>query len=235
MDTNRSHGDVFETNTDFFAFETRMRQTVMDLVEPCVKRSIQERDIILEIKRQNDIMKKKVDEIEFIMQKAQKKTSTTDDLAKQIAQLEFKIRQAENKTYDQLTEMHDRQDEMRCKMEGDGQERKLASIKLEQFTVQIRMFKDDMDTMKDNVRRMVDESHIELKKTFNDFTSQIESFTQSVKLEQAAVERHTHDIKEFYAKLDLLRKRVEVNETQITHIENTKLNSTVYEERVTTA
>jgi hypothetical protein len=215
QDTNRSHGDMFETNADFFAFETRMRQIVMDLVEPCVKRSIQERDIILEIKKQNDIMKKKVDECEFIVQKAQKKTSTTDDLAKQLAQLEFKVRQAENKNYDQMTELHDRQDELRSKLEGGEQERKLASIKLEQFTVQIRMFKEDLENMKDNVRRMIDESHIGLKKTFSEFTSQIESFTQEVQLEKAAVERHNRDIKEFYAKLDLLRGRVEQTESHI--------------------
>lgn len=45
-------------------------------------------------------MRKKVDECEFIMQKAQKKTSTTDDLAKQFAQMELKLRQFENKNYD---------------------------------------------------------------------------------------------------------------------------------------
>jgi hypothetical protein len=155
-----------------------MRQVVMDLVEPCVKRSIQEREIILEIKRQNDIMRKKVDECEFIVQKAQKKTSTTDDLAKQMGQLEFKIRQSENKNYDTLNEITNRLDEIKWKLEGGEQERKLANIKLEQFSVQIRMFKDDLENMKDNVRRMIDESHLNLKKTFVEFTTQIESFTQ---------------------------------------------------------
>jgi hypothetical protein len=40
------------------------------------------------------------------------------------------------------------------------------------------MFKDDLENMKDNVRRMIDESHLNLKKTFVEFTTQIESFTQ---------------------------------------------------------
>jgi hypothetical protein len=37
------------------------------------------------MKGQNDVMKKKVDECEFLIQKAQKKTTLTDDIAKQLA------------------------------------------------------------------------------------------------------------------------------------------------------
>lgn len=65
-----------------YAFETRIRGVIMELVEPCIKRTIQDREVITEVKKQNDLIKKKVDECEFIVQKAQKKTTLTDDLAK---------------------------------------------------------------------------------------------------------------------------------------------------------
>jgi hypothetical protein len=42
----------------------------MELVEPCIKRTIQDREVITEVKKQNDLIKKKVDECEFIVQKA---------------------------------------------------------------------------------------------------------------------------------------------------------------------
>lgn len=43
--------------------------------------------MVLEIKKQHDTMKRKVDETEFIVHKTQKKTSNQDDLAKQILNL----------------------------------------------------------------------------------------------------------------------------------------------------
>ena len=60
---------------------------VMELIEPCVKRSLSERDLILVIQKQTEIMQRKVDECEFIVQKAQKKTTSVDDVAKQLSQL----------------------------------------------------------------------------------------------------------------------------------------------------
>ena len=67
---------MFDHNPDWFSFETRIRKMVTQMLEPCVKRSIQERDILTELKKQNDAIKRKVDECEFIIHKAQKKTST---------------------------------------------------------------------------------------------------------------------------------------------------------------
>ncbi len=52
------------------------------MIDPCVKRSIQERDMIAEVKKQTEIMRKKVDECEFLIQKAQKKTLSVDDLSR---------------------------------------------------------------------------------------------------------------------------------------------------------
>lgn len=60
---------------------------VMELIEPCVKRSLSERDLILVIQKQTEIMQRKVDECEFIVQKAQKKSTSVDDVAKQLSQL----------------------------------------------------------------------------------------------------------------------------------------------------
>lgn len=49
---------------------------VLAMVEPCVKRSINDRDEIMDMKRNQDMMKKKVDECEFVIHKAQKKTAS---------------------------------------------------------------------------------------------------------------------------------------------------------------
>lgn len=79
--------DLFGEGTEYFAFETRVRAMVLELVEPCVKRSVQEREMMGELRQAQALLRKKLDECEFIVQKAQKKTTNTDDLAKQLANL----------------------------------------------------------------------------------------------------------------------------------------------------
>ena len=57
---------------------------VMQMVEPCVKRSLYDKEVAGEMKKQNDIIKRKVDEVEFVVHKAQKKTATQEDFNKKI-------------------------------------------------------------------------------------------------------------------------------------------------------
>jgi hypothetical protein len=62
--------------------------------------------------------------------------------------------------------------------------------------------KDELFNLKDDLRRQIEESHLVLKKTFSEFTSQIDSFSQTVELERAAVSRASKDVNDFYARLD---------------------------------
>ncbi len=74
-------------STEYFAFETRVRAMVIELVEPIVKRSVLERETVAEVQQAQDLLKRKLDECEFVVQKAQKKTTNTDDLARQLASM----------------------------------------------------------------------------------------------------------------------------------------------------
>jgi len=47
--------------------------------------------------------------------------------------------------------------------------------------------KEELFNLKDDLRRQIEDSHLDLKKTFAEFTSQIDSFSQTVELERAAV------------------------------------------------
>lgn len=104
----------------------------------------------------------------------------------------------------------------------------MASIKLEQFTVQIRMFKDDLETMKDTTRRMIEESHVQLKQTFTDFTTQIDTYKQTLAMEQEAVQQTQADLREFYAKLDVLAVKVETNVASIDKLSHDKVDAEVF-------
>ena len=57
------------TNPDWFAFETRIRKLLVQMIEPISKRSINDKEIIAEMKKANDLVRKKVDECEFVIHK----------------------------------------------------------------------------------------------------------------------------------------------------------------------
>ena len=60
---------------------------VMELIDPLTRRSIQDRESLIEVQAQTDVLQRKVDECEFVIQKAQKKTTAVDDLQKQLSNL----------------------------------------------------------------------------------------------------------------------------------------------------
>lgn len=90
------------------------------------------------------------------------------------------------------------------------------------------MFKDDHETMKDTTRRMIEESHVGLKQTFTDFTTQIDTYKQTLAMEQQAVQQTQADLREFYAKLDLLAVKVETNVVSIDKLGSDKLDAKVF-------
>jgi len=67
--------ELFFQSPDWFGFETRIRKMVIDIMEPSVKRSIEDREQVIELKKFSEIIKRKVEECEFIIHKAQKRTT----------------------------------------------------------------------------------------------------------------------------------------------------------------
>lgn len=54
------------------------------MIEPISKRSIEDNETVKNLKQQNDLLKRKVDECEFIIHKAQKKTAKEEEFNKKI-------------------------------------------------------------------------------------------------------------------------------------------------------
>ena len=54
---------------EFFAFETRIRKEVVHLVKPPLEEM---KELSIEIKRENEVMKKKIQEFEFLIFKSDK-------------------------------------------------------------------------------------------------------------------------------------------------------------------
>ena len=105
--------------------------------------------MILEVKKQTETMRKKVDECEFLIQKAQKKTLSVDDLSRQISMIDNKIRVFEGKFNDHAHFSEEHMDELRQKVNHGETERKFLSSIFDQQQAEFKKQKDDIASMKD--------------------------------------------------------------------------------------
>ena len=71
---------------DWFSFETKIRKMVVDLVEPTTAFSSKIKTDMDYLKRQNQSLKGRIDELEYIIQKSNKKMNLFDDIELQISQ-----------------------------------------------------------------------------------------------------------------------------------------------------
>ena len=63
----------YEDNPDWFAFETRLRDMMLSMVEPIIRKSLQDTTHVAKVMNNQDYQKGKVDEFEFLVQKVMKK------------------------------------------------------------------------------------------------------------------------------------------------------------------
>ena len=61
---------MFLNSPNWFAFETRVRTMVLSMIEPSVRRSLQDKEFLDDIRKDQESLRRKIDECEFIIQKA---------------------------------------------------------------------------------------------------------------------------------------------------------------------
>ena len=71
----------------WFDYETRLRTLVEELLEPTLRRSREERELFEMLSRKNDHSNKRLDDVEFMFQKTQKRQTAFEDIFKRIHDL----------------------------------------------------------------------------------------------------------------------------------------------------
>ncbi len=84
--------------------------------------------------------------------------------------------------------------------------------------------------MKDSVRRQIEESHVQLKSTFTEFTSQIDSFHAQVASSQAESEVLRGEIRGAFAKMDFTQRSIDLMQAQIEDIQQSTVTVTAFSE-----
>eukprot|EP00347_Sterkiella_histriomuscorum_P001564 403371548 len=224
--------DMFETNPNWFAFETRVRKMVLQMVEPQVKRSILERETIQEVKKQHDSIKKKIDECEFIIHKAQKKTASQEDVHKKIEFNETRQKIYEAKMKEAIDKLQHNQDVLTEKVDIVEQERSSFIMRVENLTFELKKFREDLIGTKEHLSDYIDKTHMELKKAISQFNNQIESVITDIQLEKKKLSIQSNDFKIFGSTIEKNNRRLQEIEELLQKALTDKLDTADFNLRI---
>lgn len=56
---------------DWFVFENRVREIIKDIVDPMANKTTDNHEELIDLKKRNEMLKRKVDEMEFVLHKSQ--------------------------------------------------------------------------------------------------------------------------------------------------------------------
>lgn len=90
----------------------------------------------------------------------------TEELQKMLAGIEVKLKQIEARGKEQTEGVQDGVDELRGRFQNGEHERKRTGEKVENMAVEMKKVKEEVVTLKDVIRRQVEEQHLELKEEF---------------------------------------------------------------------
>ncbi len=84
----KGHKMAQEGDIEWLTLENKVRRLVKELLEPTVRRVVEDRDQLHKLSKESDVVKRKVDELDFTMAKVAKKLGTLDEVTKRQLDLE---------------------------------------------------------------------------------------------------------------------------------------------------
>lgn len=91
---------------DWFAFETRIRKVLYELLEPTADRSIQAKEAVEKIKSENEFLIRKIEELEFILHKSHKRSTLFDNVNKRLIESDSERKMLEVKIKNDFNNVH---------------------------------------------------------------------------------------------------------------------------------
>lgn len=98
---------------DWFDFETRMRRIIQELLDPTIRRSLEDKEIVNSLKKSLDLQKRKIEEIEFVIHKTQKRTTIFEEINKKMVEMESDRKLGEARAMNEVASLKDEIDQIK--------------------------------------------------------------------------------------------------------------------------
>jgi chromosome segregation ATPase len=159
---------ISDANMDWFAFETRIRKVLHELLEPTAERSIKTKENMEEVKTQNDFLTRKVEELEFILHKSHKRSTLFDNVNKRLIESDSERKMLEVKMKNDYENLHTENSMLRDKI--NILDREIANLlsKINENTAEVTELKNSMESAKIQLSKDVANSKIEVDSKVDD-------------------------------------------------------------------
>ena len=170
-----------EINTDWFAFETKIRKVIAELFEKNIQRSFQDKKTLIANEKELNSHKHRIDTLEKVIFSEKGEPAIFTKFWNSIAKTNADRKAAEKRLEDQILKVNDKTDDLYSKL-------KLANLEIQKHDRQFEVFRTDFGELRETVienrtllTRKVDELNDELHNKMNETKMTLKQNAEKIK------------------------------------------------------
>ncbi|CDW83857.1 UNKNOWN [Stylonychia lemnae] len=218
----------FANEIDWFGFQTQLRKIVYELVEPTVKRALTSENQIYFLQEENAQVRKKLDELEYVFQKAQKKAVSNDDITRKIHEQDQNRRIAELKLKGEIDQFKASMDSFKQRLQVVESEavRYQTSTQLQQ--IEVSAVVDNFHGTKQKLHNEMIQMHDTFVRNINELKEKIEFYDQPVKRCEQYLENQKIVLRDLQTGLEIAKKDLLSHNSEIKRLDKQKLDEDIF-------
>eukprot|EP00347_Sterkiella_histriomuscorum_P015663 403356170 len=216
-------GMKIANEVDWFGFQTQLRKIVYELVEPTVKRALLSENNIYVLQEENQSLKKKIDELEFVFQKSQKRAVTNDDVQRKIHEQDQSRRLAEVKIKGDVDGFKATMDSFKQRIsvvEGEAV-RYQNQTQIQQSEVSSVI--ENFQTIRQKVQSDMLELHEQFKSEISNLKDLVESYNQPIQKCEQYFESQKDLLKTNIADIEIMKRDISQHYVEIKRLDDEKM------------
>ncbi|CAI2384608.1 unnamed protein product [Moneuplotes crassus] len=213
---------------DWFTFETKIRKVVTDLMEPSIKRSIEEKSLLVEVKKDNTKLEKRIKKLESILFENKKKAVIFKEFFETISHVEAEQKKLELEFTQKFAAVNESIDHSDSKiedfrMELQKYEKQFAHLREDQSNV-----REELVSYKDTVVKKINDINENFVQETTKLRLLCSSNAQYSKDNKQDIKEHASKIKELdYLTTEHTHKIYDINDLARNNL-NEKLDITKF-------
>ncbi|CDW71559.1 UNKNOWN [Stylonychia lemnae] len=171
--------EKFDEDLNLFAFETRIRKMVLNLIEPSIKRQTQSSDQVKDLQTQFLKIQQKMDECELIITKAARNGQKIDGANRAQDQVDQAHRMKHLKLKDKIKTIQGLALTLEKKLDIFENERQTYIHNIEHLTSMVKLQKTDLSQTKENLTKYISDHHTQMKTDLSNSQLTLEKVKES--------------------------------------------------------
>lgn len=161
---------------DWFAFETRIRKVLHELLEPTAERSVKTKETVEEVKSQNEFLTRKIEELEFILHKSHKRSTLFDNINKRLIESDAERKMLEVQMKNDVENLHSENGVIKDRINIMDKEVANLLSRINDYTAEVNTFGNTVDALKVETKKHANEIKINIEHQIDSVQTKLNLF-----------------------------------------------------------